>query len=140
LKVIDQYRHVPLLLAIATAGLGALIASIACGASAVFLTHLLIEKFDGLMGLGGGVLVILLGLNTAVPVFIAALTLLVNWHHSTSSRTPTLAFAVCVCAIRALGSFDIQFAPFMLTTGVIAWIVSCWLLRKRGKPVGEHVI
>jgi len=99
-----------------------------------------LEKLDGPPGIGGGVLVILVAVNTAVPVFIAVFTALINWHSPASWRTPTLAFIFCVAAIRAMGSFDIQFAPFMLTTGAIVWLACCWLLhRKRAQPT-EHAL
>ena len=139
LRVLKKYRRAPLPLAIAIAIVGAALSSLVCGAAAVFLTDLLlIDKFDGPTGLGGGILVVLVALNTAVPAFIVTLTLLVNWHHQTSWLAPTVAFVSCVLAIRALGTFDIQFAPFVLTTGLLAWIVSCWIVRKKRKPVSEH--
>jgi hypothetical protein len=118
------------------------ITALAFGAGAAFLTSFLLEKFGGPMDIGGGILVILIGLNAAVPAFIGAFTILVSCHHRTSWRTPTAAFALCIVAIRMLGAFDIQFAPFMLGTGALAWIVSCWLLRnkKRRGPAREHVV
>ena len=85
-------------------------------------------------------LLILLTLNIAVSAFIALVVILVNLHHRTSWLTPTLAFASCVVAVRAMGPFDIQYAPFMLGTGTVVSLVSCWFLRTKRGTFPENVI
>jgi hypothetical protein len=140
--VIQLYRRVSVLAAIAAAASCAVVAALGGGAAAAYLTSFLLEKFGGPQDIGGGILVILIGLNTAVPLFISVFTILVSCHHRTSWRTPTAGFALCIVAVRMMGAFDIQFAPFMLGTGALAWILSCWLLRnKKSKgPAQEHVV
>jgi hypothetical protein len=73
-----------------------------------------------------------------VPVFL--LTLLVNWHHSSSWRAPTPAFALCAIPTRILFPFSITIAPTILGTGPLAWLLSCWLLRREGSSQSQNVV
>jgi len=67
-----------------------------------------------------------------LAAFIAVVSILVNLHHRTSWRVSTLAFAFCIVSIRVMGPFDIQFAPFVLGIGSVAWLAGCWFLRRKG--------
>jgi hypothetical protein len=75
-----------------------------------------------------------------VPVFVQTLSLLVNWHHSTSWRAPTLAFALCAIPTRILFPFSITIAPIILGRGALAWLLTCWLLRREGSSQSQNVV
>jgi hypothetical protein len=111
------------------------------GIGAAFVADFFVEKFVGYGPFGtGGILVVLAMLNVAVSLFLGTFTSLISRHHPTSWLSPTLAFAFCIVLIRLLGPFSIRFAPFMLGTGAVAWLICCWLLRKKGSRESEHVV
>ncbi len=84
----------------------------------------------GQSGPGAGVLVITAVPNIVLPSFIAALTLLMRMHGRTSWIVPTFAFVVGATATWMwIGPFDAVFAPAVLGTGVLAWGISCLMVR-----------
>jgi hypothetical protein len=124
----------------AIAALIAIAVAIGLVAASVCAAGFLLRQFDGPDGPGVGALVILVAVNVAITAFTALFTFLVNLHRSTSWRTPTFAFVLCVGLARFMGPFDIQFVPFMLGTGAIAWGVCCWLLQGRRSTAASNVI
>ena len=138
--MVQRFRRLATYVAVPCCIVISLCAATAAGIAGVFITDFLIKRLDGPVGLGGGVLIILVALNLAVPAFIAVFTATINLHHETSWRTPTVALLVCIAMLRSMGPFDIQFAPFMLSTGAIACLVSCWLLHRSKNPDPKHVI
>jgi hypothetical protein len=140
MSIQSAYRRVPTYFAVPLALLASAVVALALSALAVSTLDFLFKKFDGPEGPGAGVLMILIALNIAVSAFIAVVSILVNLHHRTSWPTPTLAFVLCIVLIRIMGPFDVQFAPIMLGTGAIVWLVSCWFLRRKGISSSEHVI
>lgn len=133
------YRLMPGYYAIPVAVLASALASVILAALGVVFTDFLLNKYHA-DGPGAGVLVILVALNIVVPTFISVVSILINLHHQTSWLTPTLAFVLCVILIRMLGPFDVQFAPFMLSTGLLACLITCWFLRRREVSLPEHVL
>jgi hypothetical protein len=78
--------------------------------------------------------------SIAVLAFVFCFSILVNWHHKTSWRTPTFAFAlggtlVWVWPLDPGGIGFPWYAP-----GIVAWLVSCWILRRKGISSTEHVL
>lgn len=140
MNLVQRFRGFPTYAAVPFGLVISLCVAIAVGIAGVFITDFLIKRLDGPVGLGGGVLIILVALNLAVPAFIAVFTVMINMRHATSWRTPAFALLLCIALLRSMGPFDIQFAPFMLSTGAIACLVSCWLLRRSKSPVPKHVI
>jgi len=140
MSIQSTYRRMPDYLAVPLAVLGSVVVALALAALGMFTLAFLLNKFDGPEGPGAGVLVILVVLNIAVSAFIAIVSIFINLHHRTSWLTPTLAFALCIVLVRMMGPFDIQFAPFMLGTGMIVWLVSCWFLRRKLSGPPDYVI
>ncbi len=137
MNTLRRYRDIPGYAAVLVAGAFSLCAAGALGVGAGLVADFLIGKSIGFGPFGtGGMLVILVMLNVAVPVFIVAFTYLMSWHHPTSPLAPTLAFGFCVASIRLLGPFSIRFAPFVLGTGSMAWLICCLLLRKKERNKG----
>jgi len=127
-------------LATPLAVLASTVVALTFAALGVFKLDFLFKRFNGPDGPGAGVLIILVAVNIAVPGFIAVASILVNLRRRTSWQTPTIAFASCIVLIRMLGPFDVQFAPFMLCSGALAWVASCWFLRRKEIASPEHVL
>jgi hypothetical protein len=133
------YGGMPQWIAVPLAFLVSATTAIGLAALGVFATDFLLKEFSGPDGPGAGVLVILVALNIAVSAFIASVSILVNFHHRSSWRIPTIALLVCVVLVRLLGPFDVRFAPFTLGTGAITCFVSCWFLRRKEVASPKHV-
>lgn len=129
------YRQMPEYLAIPLAVMASAVVASALGVLGAFAVDFLFTKLSGFDGPGAGVLLIVVVLNIAVSAFIATISILVNLHHRSSWRVPTLTFGSCIVLIRLLGPFDIRFAPFVLGTGAVTCLVSCWFLR--GKRIAQ---
>jgi hypothetical protein len=71
MSVRNIYRGLPLYFALPIAFLASAIMAMALAVLGVFATEFLLNKFNGPDGPGGGVLVILIALNIAVPGFIS---------------------------------------------------------------------
>jgi hypothetical protein len=140
MSIRNMYCGLPLYFALPLAFLASAIIAMTLAALGVFTTEFLLNEFNGPDGPAAGVLVILIALNIAVPAFVALVSILVSLHHRSSWRIPALAFLFCIVLIRMLGAFDFQFAPFVLGTGAVACLVSCWLLRGKEHPLPKHVV
>jgi hypothetical protein len=78
--------------------------------------------------------------SLAVLVFVSCFSILINWHHATTWRTPTFAWALGTILLwlwaRDFGGVGLAwYAP-----GIIAWIVCCLLLRRKGISSTGHVL
>ncbi len=105
--------------------------SVAITVAGVFAISKALDHF-GQSGPGAGVLVITAIPNIILPFFIVALTLLMHLHGRASWRTPTFAFVVgAVATWMWIGPFDAVFAPAVLGTGILAWGISCLMLRRK---------
>jgi hypothetical protein len=76
----------------------------------------------------------------ALGGFVSCFSILINWHHATSWRTPTFALVLGAILIWvwAHDFGGIGFAWCM--PGTIAWLVSCWLLHRKSIPYTDHVL
>ena len=141
MSIQGAYRRIPDYLALPLAFLASAIIALAVAAIGALTTGFLLEKLDGADGPGAGVLVILLVfLNMAASAFIGGASVLANLHPRSSWRIPVLAFVFCVILVRALGPFDVQFAPFYVGTGLVVCLLSCWFLRRKEVASTEHAI
>jgi hypothetical protein len=145
MSIQSAYRRMPAYFAVPLALLASAVAAVALVALGVLTLDFLLEKFHVADGPGAGVLIVCAIPNIAVPVFVACFSILINWHHTTSWRTPTVAFALGATLVGVWAPFrmdvnDFLFAPFVLGTGAVAWIVSCWLLHRKLNANSEHVI
>jgi hypothetical protein len=148
MSIQSAYRRMPGPFAVPLAVLASGVGALALAALGVLMLDFLLERFHrpgGLEGPGAGVLAILVALNIAVSAFVAMVSVLVNLHHRTSWPTPTLAFAFCSVMVGVWAPFrmdvrDLLFEPFVLGTGAISWLASCWLLRRRLSTHSKHVI
>jgi ABC-type proline/glycine betaine transport system permease subunit len=78
--------------------------------------------------------------SLAVLVFVSWFSILINWHHATTWRTPTFACALGTILLwlwaRDFGGIGLAwYAP-----GIVTWIVCCLLLRRKGAPSTGHVL
>lgn len=131
MDLLGPYRRAKISIAVPIAALISVALAIGLAVAGIHASGFLLREFGGPVGPGAGVLVILVAMNIAVSAFIALFAALVNLHRTTTWRTPTFAFVLCICLVRLMGPFNIQFAPFMLGTGAIAWAVCCWLMHRR---------
>jgi hypothetical protein len=132
------YRGMSAYLALTVALVSSAVVALTLAALGATMLGFTLGKLHSPGDLGDGILVILTALNIAFPTFVGAFSAMVRWHHRTSPLTPTFAFALGVVLIRSLGSFSLTFAPLMLGTGTIVWIICCWLLRKKEVPEAPY--
>ncbi|MFZ0295800.1 MAG: hypothetical protein WAL52_19470 [Candidatus Sulfotelmatobacter sp.] len=137
---LGTYRKIPTYPAGFLAGLLSSALAVGSAAAGVFVLDFILQRVEGGIGLGGGVLIVCAVPNIAIPFFVFAFSALINLHHPTSWPTPTLAFALCAILTWVWIPFSVGFAPVVLGTGAIAWFVSCLLLRKNEGKKSEHVI
>lgn len=135
------YRGMPDYIAVPLALLASAVAAAALAALGVFTLVVLLQRFEGPDGPAAGVLLVVAMLNIAVPTFVSCFSALVHSHHVTVWQAPTFAFVLCVTLTFMWMPFAITFAPIVLGTGAVAWLGSCWFLRRRKLNAhSEHVI
>jgi ABC-type proline/glycine betaine transport system permease subunit len=76
--------------------------------------------------------------SIAVLAFVFCFSILSNWHHATSWRAPTFAFALGSSLLWLWTHDWIGFAWYV--PGTFAWLVSCWLCHRRSISHSEHVL
>jgi hypothetical protein len=77
--------------------------------------------------------------SIAVLAFVSCFSILVNWHHATSWRTPTFAFVLGAILVW-VWPLDFGGAGFAwYIPGIFAWLVSCWFLHRKSISHSEHV-
>jgi hypothetical protein len=129
--ILSLYRGIPALPAFVLATLGAVAITVVIAVAGVFAIVKVLDHF-GQSGPGAGVLVITAVPNIILPFFIVALTLLMHLHGRASWRIPTFALVVgAVATWMWIGPFDAIFAPLVLGTGMLAWGISCFMLRRK---------
>ena len=124
-------------LALAASAVVALTLAVLGAVTLVFL----LGRFNGPGDLGDAILAWFRAApSISVLAFVPCFSILINWHHATSWRTPTFAFALSAILVwvwaRDFGGIGlVWYLP-----GAIAWLVSCWLLRRKLNAHSEHVI
>jgi ABC-type Fe3+-siderophore transport system permease subunit len=140
MSIQSAYRRTPVCFAVLLAVVASAVVASALGALGAFTLVFLLQRLQGPDGPMAAVLLVCTALNIAIPAFVSCFSVAFNWHHSTSWRAPTFAFALCAILARIWFPFEIVFAPFVLGTGAIAWLLSCWFLRRKLSADSEHVI
>jgi len=138
--ILSGYRGLPGIFATVLAVLISVCAATGLAALAAFILGFTLQTPEGASGPGVGVVVVCSIPIVAIPTFVAALSALIHLHHPTSGLTPSLAFAICAILTWWWMPFGLTFAPVLLGTGAIAWLISCYLLRKRGGSTPDHAI
>ncbi len=142
MSIQSAYRRMPGYLAIPLALLVSAVAALAFAILGAALLDSLLEKLlHRPSDLGLALLVWLCAApSIAVLAFVCCFSILVHWHHSASWRVPTFAFALSAILIWVwpLDFGGAGFAWYM--PGTAAWLVSCWLLRRKVSTHSGHVI
>jgi hypothetical protein len=93
---------------------------------------------------GGVWLFLIVFPNIAIPSFVSCFSALVNCHHAASWLVRTFASALCAIAIAIWNPWGMGFGADVvytgLGTGAIAWLLSCFFLRRKVSSRSEHVI
>jgi hypothetical protein len=76
--------------------------------------------------------------SIAVLGFVFCFSILINWHHAASWRAPTFAFALGSILLWLWAHDWIGSAWYI--PGTIAWLISCWFLRRRSISHSKHVL
>jgi len=76
--------------------------------------------------------------SIAILTFVSCCSMLINWHHPTTWRTPTFAFALGVVLVSVWAQDWIGILPFV--PGAVAWLLSCWFLHRNASTHAQHAI
>ena len=131
----------PVYLAVPLALLASAVVALTLAALGAVTLDFLLGRFHRPGDLGDAILVFFFAApSIAVLTFVFCFSILINWHHATSWRAPTLAFALGAILVwvwaRDFGG--IGFPPFV--PGTIAWILSSWLLHRNASAHPEHAL
>jgi hypothetical protein len=139
MSIQSVYRSIPVYLAVPLALLASTVVALALAVVGVVAVGFLLEGLRGRADLGDALFAFFYaGPAIAFLGFVSCFSFLINWHHATSWRAPTFAFALGAILLWAWdfgGSGIAWYVP-----GTIAWLVSCWLLHRNVGAHSEHVI
>jgi hypothetical protein len=141
MSIQSVYRRMPDYLAATLALIASAVVALTLAALGAASLVFLLGKFHRPGDLGDGILAVFFAApSIAVLAFVFCFSILINWHHATSWRAPTFAFALGAILVwvwaRDFGG--IGFAWYV--PGTIAWLVSCWFLRRKLNTYSKHVI
>jgi hypothetical protein len=131
----------PVYLAVPLVLLASAVVALTLAAFGAVALDFLIGKFHRPGHLGDAMLVFFFAApSIAVLAFVFCFSILINWHHATSWRAPTFAFAsgAILVWVWAHDFGGIGFPPFV--SGTITWLLSCWFLHRNASAHPEHVI
>jgi len=132
MSIQSAYRRMPAYFAVLLALLASAVAAVTLAAVGTATLIFLLGRFHRSDDLDDAVLgFFFVAPSIAVFAFVSCFSILVNWHHATSWRTPTFAFVLgsILVWVWPLDFGGAGFAWYM--PGTVAWLVSCWLLRRR---------
>jgi len=141
MSIQSVYRRMPDYFAVPLALLTPAVVAVMLAALAAVMLVFLLGKFHRPGDLGDATLAFFfVAPSIAVLAFVSCFSILVNWHHAASWRTPTFAFVLGAILVWVwpLDFGGIGFAWYM--PGTVAWLVSCWLLRRKVSAHSDHVI
>ena len=141
MSIQSVYRRMPVYLAIPLALLVSAVAALTLAVLGEATLVFLLGKIHGPGDLGDAMLAFFCAApSIAVLAFVSCFSILVNWHHATSWRTPTFALALGAILVW-VWPLDFGGAGFAwYLPGTVAWLVSCWLLRRKVSAHSDHVI
>jgi hypothetical protein len=139
MSIQSAYRRVPDYFALPLALLASAVMALTFAALGAATLDFLLGKFHRSNDLDNAITVFFFAApSIAVLAFVFCFSILINWHHATSWRTPTFAFALGSILLWLWAHDWIGFAWYI--PGIIAWLVSYWLLRRKLNAHSEHVI
>jgi hypothetical protein len=143
MSIRSAYRSTPGYLAVPLALLTSAVAAVALATLGTFAKLFFLEKFHrpGAGDLGETILLVFFVTpSIAILGFVICFSILVSWHHSTSWRSPTFAFALgaVLVWVWAHDFGGIGIAPFV--PGAVAWLATCWFLRRRSGAHSDRVL
>jgi len=122
----------------------ALISSAALGLLSGVILVIVLSMFRLTDDFGNALLVVFVAVpSLALFTFVSCFSLAMHWHHPTSWRAPTSAFALGASVLLLwghdwLGVNRLGFIAFF--PGGVASLVSCWLLHRRPKSHSQHAL
>jgi hypothetical protein len=133
------YRRMPVYFVVPLAVLASAFVALALAVLGAIALDSLLGTFHGPGDLGDGILAFFfVAPGIAVLAFVFCFSMLINWHHATSWRAPTFAFALGAVLVWLWAHDWIGFPPFV--PGTLAWLLSCWFLHRNTSAHSEHVI
>ncbi len=142
MSIQSVYRRMPVYVAVPLVLLASAVVAATLAVLGAEPLDLLLEKLFRRPGdLGLGLLVWFCAVpSIAVLSFVFCFSVLINWYHPTSWRAPTFAFALGATSIWLWGR-DFGGVGFgWYIPGIIAWLVSCWLVHRSASTHLKHVI
>src|SRR5260370_13308353 len=141
MSIQSVYRRMPDYVAAPIALVASAVVALALVVLAEVTVVFLLGKIHGPGDLGDAMLAFFdAAPSIAVLAFVSCFSILVSWHHATPWRTPTFAFVLGAILVW-VWPLDFAGSGFSwYTPGVVAWLISCWLLRRKVTVHSDHVI
>jgi hypothetical protein len=141
MSIRSVYRRMPAYLAVPLALLASAVLALTLADLGAVALDSLLAKLHQPGDLGDAILVFFfVAPGIAVLAFVCCFSILINWHHATSWRTPTFALALGAILVwvwaHDFGGIGIAW----YVPGTIAWLLSCWFLHRNTGAHTEHVI
>jgi|SRR5271166_904147 len=141
MSIRSAYRRMPAYFAVPLALLASAVAAVTLAALGTAALVFLLGRFVRSDDLDNAIFgFFFVAPSIVVLAFVFSFSILVNWHHETSWRTPTFAFVLGAILVWVwpLGFGGIGFAWYL--PGAIAWLTSCWFLQRRSISHSKHVL
>jgi hypothetical protein len=141
MSIQSAYRRSPVYLAVPLAVLASAVVALTVADLGAFAPAFLLGKFHPPGDLGDVIDAFFFAApSIAVFAFVFCFSILVKWHHATSWRAPTFAFASGAILVWLWAHDFGGMAPAWNIPGTIAWLLSCWLLHRNARAHPPHVI
>lgn len=137
----SSYRRIPGHFAVPLALVVSVVMALALAVLGEVTLVFLLGKIHGPGDLGDAMLAFFcVAPSIAVLAFVACFSILVNWHHATSWRTPTFAFVLGAILVWVwpLDFGGVGFVWYL--PGTTAWLISCWFLHRTLIPHSKNVL
>ncbi|MGA8212392.1 MAG: hypothetical protein WB799_02280 [Candidatus Sulfotelmatobacter sp.] len=142
MKIKGVYRRMPAYLAAPLALVASAAVALAFALVGAYTLNFLLGKLlQNQDALGYAITAFFLAApGVALLTFVFCFSVFMNWHRTTTWRTPTFAFALGAIMVwtwaRDFGGIGlIWYAP-----GVLAWLLSSWFLHKRESVKPRYVV
>jgi hypothetical protein len=141
MSVQSGYRRMPDYLAAPLALVASAVVALAFALVGAYTLNFLLGKLLQNQGdLGYAITAFFLAApGIALLAFVFCFSVVMNWHHATTWRTPTFAFALGAVLVwvwaRGFGGIGVAW----YVPGAVGWLLSCWFLSSKGTAHTEHV-
>jgi hypothetical protein len=141
MSIRTRYRKMPAYLAVSLALVLSAVMALALAALGVVVVGDLLDGFHGRDDLNNAFLAFFYaGPAIALLGFVSGFSALMNWHRATSWWAPTIAFVVGAILVWMWAHDFGGLGVAWYIPGAIAWLLSCWFLRKNASAHPEHAI